>query len=751
MIGLEEEAVNAARYVDGVVRSGGYDGRYRSGLLGYFPVARTNPFQQLLYRNFLGLGLAPLPLFSLDEVEKLGDIRALVGRPVILHLHWTAPVLKDTGSRKEAERACAEFLAMVDRLKEMGVGLVWTVHNILPHDCSYPEVESRLRGGLVERADIVHVMTTGTRKAVEGLYEIEIEKMAYVPHPSYEGVYANSMARDQARYEIGLDHDELVVGFVGSIQPYKGVGRLLSAYRIARSESENLGLRLVICGEAQNSNSMEGVMDECYSDPGIVLDVRKIPDRDMQIYLNGVDAVVLPYERILNSGVAMLAVSFGTPVIVPDVASMRETVGEDAGIFFVPGNSRSLANALRNSIYLKSGRRQVAAREVARRHKPSELSSRLYEEIRASGLLKPLQRSLGEGGAGEEGGGMRPRWVPGGLGKRAAKRSKPVIGLVGYFGWGNFGDELFVTVLQEWLGEQFELKVMHDLLKRPYFSDSAAEAVEGVDAIVIGGGDLIIPWSVSGLYWRREYLKKPVFIAGVGVPTWGGEDSVVIQRLGDFIKHPSVKFFWARDEESLNWVHSRVGPVKNSFCAPDMVCGLELPAAEEDPQLLGVAVRQRKEDEDYTHLVEMCERARELGYRVRQVVLGTGEVGERDVEASRKVGLSGGEFVQSESLQQLVKAVGECTVFASMKFHGSVVASMYGRETIALSGTDKNRNFMKLIGKPEAVCPVTSKHLPDRVPESPVGLDEKVRKRIRSDAAEALDALRSAIEGTLAK
>jgi hypothetical protein len=34
--------------------------------------------------------------------------------------------------------------------------------------------------------------------------------------------------------------------------------------------------------------------------------------------------VVLPYRRILNSGALMLALTFGCPVLVPDLGSMRE-------------------------------------------------------------------------------------------------------------------------------------------------------------------------------------------------------------------------------------------------------------------------------------------------------------------------------------------------------------------------------------------------------------------------------------------
>ncbi|XOT95774.1 polysaccharide pyruvyl transferase family protein, partial [Alcaligenes pakistanensis] len=127
---------------------------------------------------------------------------------------------------------------------------------------------------------------------------------------------------------------------------------------------------------------------------------------------------------------------------------------------------------------------------------------------------------------------------------------KITIGLVGFFGWGNFGDELFVRVFEEWLGKSYELKIMNDLTHKPYFSRPLEELVDEVDAIVIGGGDLIIPWAMSDLYWREEYLKKPVFIVGVGVPTWSESNPKIVDRYKKFLTHENVKHVNVRDMES---------------------------------------------------------------------------------------------------------------------------------------------------------------------------------------------------------
>ena len=96
------------------------------------------------------------------------------------------------------------------------------------------------------------------------------------------------------------------------------------------------------------------------------------------------------------------------------------------------------------------------------------------------------------------------------------------VGLVGYYGWGNYGDEFFKDVLETEL-KDCRFRVLHDLgPKGELILDNLKANIAEVDVIMIGGGDLVIPLPLSMLYWRPEFLAKPVVIYGVGVPKWGG-------------------------------------------------------------------------------------------------------------------------------------------------------------------------------------------------------------------------------------
>jgi polysaccharide pyruvyl transferase WcaK-like protein len=326
------------------------------------------------------------------------------------------------------------------------------------------------------------------------------------------------------------------------------------------------------------------------------------------------------------------------------------------------------------------------------------------------------------------------------------------VGLVGFFGWGNFGDELFLRVHHQFLAQHFEVRVLHDLLEKPYFSRPIAEVVDEVDAIVIGGGDLIIPWQLSELYWRLELLERPTFLTGIGVPRWGGSSPAVVERLRTFIQHPNVRYIGARDEPSRSWIEHHMQPSVDVDCAPDIVCALDLPAVEQtEERILGVVTRKRRnEGDDLLWVDRLCEKAAQLDYKIHHLVLGTAGTGAADEAVASELRIPGKQLVRSEDLLELCMAIGRCTAMASMKFHGSVVAAMYGVPSIVLSPTDKNRNFMNMIDRPELLSNLSDPHLPDRFSPYLPRIPRQTRTWLRDGATGAMERLVESIRTELA-
>lgn len=330
----------------------------------------------------------------------------------------------------------------------------------------------------------------------------------------------------------------------------------------------------------------------------------------------------------------------------------------------------------------------------------------------------------------------------------ATGRDRKTIGLVGFFGWGNFGDELFVEAYRQALEPHFHVKIVHDLLEKPYFSQPVATAIADCDALVIGGGDLVIPWSLSALYWREEFLTRPVIVNSVGVPTWGGYKREVVEHMRNFVNHKNVRYVSARDPESAQWItrHLKCDKVVE---APDMVCALNLPPVQPSPEpILGIVTRFRRGGaDDYSRVRELCDRAVSHGYRIRHIILGTGLTGRNDHMTADQFSYPGKETVYSEDLWDQCRAIGECTALASMKFHGSVVATMYGVPSIVLSPTDKSRNFMRRIERPDLLSNLKDPQLADHFSPFMARIPQASRDMLGAGARLGLEQLKTALHG----
>lgn len=367
------------------VRAAGHD---RPMVVAIWPHDVQNPFQTLLTSRFEEAGLVPVGmdrLADLDDPIALPALAALRadGVNVALHLHWLARVLRGVESGAEARERVGSFLAALDTFRAAGGRLVWTVHNVLPHDTRFPDVDTDLRRGVVARADIVHVLSAGTVAAAASRYAIPPEKVLHLPHPAYLGVYRDEVTDADARRAYGLGVDDLVFGLVGNLRPYKGLDELLDAFESTVSAPPAARRRrLLIAGTPGADPSIDALLARARANPDVVVDARRIPADELAIPLRASDVIVLPYRSSLNSGALLLALSFGRPVIAAASPHVSETVGPDASITFEPEDRGALATALRGVDPLLTPAARDAALATARRFDPDALSRRFAAALR---------------------------------------------------------------------------------------------------------------------------------------------------------------------------------------------------------------------------------------------------------------------------------------------------------------------------------------------------------------------------------
>jgi glycosyltransferase involved in cell wall biosynthesis len=347
-------------------------------------VYRDNPYSNTLLLAPRASGWTVLESAHLDRLE--ADLRRL-GPGDVFHMHWTAPIVQRAEDAAEARSRLDRFRRAVTDARESGAQLVWTIHNVLPHDARHLDLEIELNRFLASTADAVHVLSAGTGSVTSEFYELDPDKVVHIPHPSYQGVYDTTTNRDDARRSLGLADDELAVLFFGQIRPYKGVDTLIAA--VGGLDADR-ATALLLAG--RTSLDDEAAIDTLV--PEGLHAVRHhayVDDGDVERWFRASDVVVLPYRRVLNSGTLHLAATYGRPVLLPDEPHLRaEFAGEDWIGWFAPGDSASLRDALRRPLP-----DQASTAAFTRRHSPYETSRKyaaLLDDLHLRAARTPSRR-----------------------------------------------------------------------------------------------------------------------------------------------------------------------------------------------------------------------------------------------------------------------------------------------------------------------------------------------------------------------
>jgi D-inositol-3-phosphate glycosyltransferase len=237
--------------------------------------------------------------------------------------------------------------------KLLGKKLIYTAHNVNTGerdgtDSALNRFSLRLHYKLM---DHVFVHTEKMKQQLIRDFNVNKEKVTVIPFGINNVTPKTSLTRVAAREKLSLQGEERVVLFFGNIAPYKGLDILISA--IAELKKKGSCPKLLIAGKVKDAKWMsywegiEKLIEEHNLAGDILLTIEYIADDEIEIYYKAADIVILPYRHIFQSGVLFLAYSFGLPVIVSDVGSLRDDVIEgQTGFVCPPDQAEALAKTI---------------------------------------------------------------------------------------------------------------------------------------------------------------------------------------------------------------------------------------------------------------------------------------------------------------------------------------------------------------------------------------------------------------------
>ena len=305
-----------------------------------------NPYQRLLYSECARHGL------RVRYVGKLtpGRTPNLILLPFelvfwrlagyrILHVHWVFGFRLPAAAQIPAigRLGRAWFTAMLGLARRLGLRVVWTAHNTLPHEQVFDD-DVGARRTLIEASGLVIAHSHAALAELERVVTRPRRAAVIPPGPFNLNPRADDLQPPGAE-RTGARSAPLPLLFFGKVIPYKGVEELLEA--VAKLPPGAVQLRVV--GQCNDPGLRRSI--ERLAGTGVELRLdRRVSDEEATALMGWAHAVALPFRRVTTSASALFAMEHARPLVLPDLPAFAEL--PDEAVRRYDGSVSGLATAL---------------------------------------------------------------------------------------------------------------------------------------------------------------------------------------------------------------------------------------------------------------------------------------------------------------------------------------------------------------------------------------------------------------------
>lgn len=237
--------------------------------------------------------------------------------------------------------------------------LLLTVHNLLPHD-RHTHLNRWVLQRIYRMPDTLVVHTAKMREALIDEWGIPSSKVIQMEHgvDDLPAQFQNGVPDPQGRLRLLM---------FGSVSRYKGIDIALDALLTFTG----FPVSLAIAGECRDAALATELTQAMARVPPLhTVEWRRgfIPESGVQAIFEAVDAVLLPYRHIDQSGVLLTAYRFGIPVLAFDVGSFADYVNDSTGVIVDERTPECLQQGFVRLKAGLSGLDREAIRSVARNY-----------------------------------------------------------------------------------------------------------------------------------------------------------------------------------------------------------------------------------------------------------------------------------------------------------------------------------------------------------------------------------------------
>lgn len=304
------------------IRSSARDGALTPGL------AEPRSIQVLLSPGPEKLKDNPCLALLFAEVSRL-DVRItpfsgrsdLLGRHDVIHFNWPEWLVRWNNLRRSLADLSSS-LGLLWLARRRGAAVVWTGHDLEPHELPRPWLWRIFQGLFLSQTDLLISFGNGATKLLVDRYpRLRQIPVAVIPHGHYRDHYTARPDVRGFRAQLALDQRPVLLCF-GLIKYYKNIPGIIRAWKQLPAPRP----QLVIAGRPVSPELEAAIRSEVGDTPDVHLLLRFISDDEVPTIFGAADVLLMPYatRSALNSGVAHLALSLAKPAVLNDTAANRD-------------------------------------------------------------------------------------------------------------------------------------------------------------------------------------------------------------------------------------------------------------------------------------------------------------------------------------------------------------------------------------------------------------------------------------------
>ena len=191
------------------------------------------------------------------------------------------------------------------------VAVIYTAHNIVPHEMSFEEMSSFKK--MYDEVDNVIVHSSYDKDNLINFLKVKKKKIRVMDYGNCL-VFNDEKSLDKAQVDVEISDNDKRLLFFGYVNRSKGIDILIRAFKSLQSNHPHT--KLIIAGKSTfDISEYKGLVKELEIDEKVIFDNDYLSPKKIKTYFEASDIVVLPHIGIGQSPNVMTANYFGKPVV----------------------------------------------------------------------------------------------------------------------------------------------------------------------------------------------------------------------------------------------------------------------------------------------------------------------------------------------------------------------------------------------------------------------------------------------------